>query len=159
LLDFGARPKNLFGVDLLHDQIEEARTLGPHLHFDVADARSLPFEDGAFDLVLAFTLFSSIQTREIRQVAADEMRRVLRPGGEALVYDFRVAGWTNPDTRAIGLKELRELFRNSEVEARRLTLAPPIARMLAPRSWLACELLGQVPLLRTHWLAMVRPTD
>ena len=52
-LQYGARPENLFGVDLLEDEINVARELAPHLHFEVADARQLPFEDGTMDLVLA----------------------------------------------------------------------------------------------------------
>src|SRR5829696_5922753 len=44
-LQYGAQPENLFGVDLLEDEVNVARELAPHLHFEVADARQLPFED------------------------------------------------------------------------------------------------------------------
>jgi SAM-dependent methyltransferase len=69
-LQYGARPENLFGVDLLEDEINNARELARHLHFEVADARQLPFEDGTMDLVLAFTLFSAIQSPSIREDVA-----------------------------------------------------------------------------------------
>lgn len=156
LLRFGARPQNLFGVDVLEREIEEARTIAPHMNFQVADAQCLPFHSGSFDLVLCLTVFSSIQSPAIRKLVADEMRRVLRPGGEALVYDFWVTGWANRDTRPIRLREIHRLFPNADIDARRMTLAPPLARRLG-RWRLTCELLGRVPMLRTHWLALVRP--
>jgi ubiquinone/menaquinone biosynthesis C-methylase UbiE len=105
--------------------------------------------------VLAFTLFSSITDAEKRKAVAAEIVRVLRPGGGLLWYDF----WTNPvnhDVEALGLGEVRRLFGREPVEAQRVTLAPPVARLLARHSRLLCELLAKLPLLRTHWLAFVR---
>jgi ubiquinone/menaquinone biosynthesis C-methylase UbiE len=157
LLRYGARPENLFGIDLLEHEIEEARRIAPHLHFEVSDARSLPFDDDSFDLLLASTLFSSIQNRGDRRLVAEEMLRVLRPAGAALVYDFWITSRVNPDTRPIRLQEIRELFPNCYVDSCRVTLAPPLARRLASRSWLACELLVRLPMLRTHRLALITP--
>lgn len=156
LLCYGARPENLFGIDLLEHEIAEARTLAPHLHFEVADAQSLPFEDGSFDLVIALTVFSAIQSRAIRQAVAEEMSRVLRPGGEVLMYDFWVRRRAHPEACPIRLREIRQLFPDSEIDERRVTLAPPLARSLAWSRPL-CELLALVPMLRTHWLAMITP--
>lgn len=156
LLDFiryGARPENLAGIDLLEDQIEVARRLGPHADFRVADATGIPFPDSTFDLALAFTSFSSMLPKP-REAVAAEIRRVLRPGGALLAYDFWVNP-PNPDNSAVRLGEIRRLFPGCDVDARRLTLAPPVARALASRSWLACALLAKVPILRTHWLAFI----
>ena len=116
----------------------------------------MPFPAQTFDLVLAFTFFTSIPDPAERAAVANEVRRVLRPAGALLWYDF----WINPlnrETRALGLSEIRRLFGREPVEARRVTLAPPLARMFASRSWLACEVLSKMPFLRTHWLAFVRP--
>ena len=49
--------------------------LGMRLRFAVADAGALPFEDAAFDLVAQLNLPSYF----------DEVARVLRPGGHAIV--------------------------------------------------------------------------
>jgi ubiquinone/menaquinone biosynthesis C-methylase UbiE len=155
LLSYGASPANLVGVDLRDVRISRARRLAPHLDYRVADAAALPFEDDAFDLALAFTLFSSVKDRGTRSRIAAEMLRVVRPEGAILWYDFWINP-TNPNVEALGLGEVRWLFGREPVEARRVTLAPPIARRLARRSWLACHLAATLPLLRTHWLALVR---
>jgi ubiquinone/menaquinone biosynthesis C-methylase UbiE len=154
-VSYGARPENLAGIDLLEERIECARRLSPHFDLKVANAAELPFPDGSFDLAVTFTLFSSIKDPELRKAVADEIVRVLRRGGALLWYDF----WTNPlnpDVEPLGLDEVRRLFGRNPAAARRETLAPPVARLLASRSWIACELLAKVPLLRTHWLALVR---
>jgi SAM-dependent methyltransferase len=152
---FGASPENLAGVDLLEDRIESARRLSPRFDLRVANAAALPFADRSFDLALTFTMFSSIRDHELRQAVADEIVRVVRPGGAVLWYDF----WTNPfnpDVEPLGLDEVRRLFGREPADARRETLTPPVARLLASRSWVACHLLAKLPLLRTHWLVLVR---
>ena len=95
---------------------------------------------GLVDLALSFTVFSSIMDSGLRAAVARDILRVLGPGGGLLWYDF----WTARRTRALealGLDEVHRLFGRDPVDKRRVTLAPPIARVLAPRSLLACELL------------------
>jgi ubiquinone/menaquinone biosynthesis C-methylase UbiE len=152
---FGLSPSNAVGVDTNDERIATARERFPQLDFRVANAAEMPFPDQTFDLVLAFTLFTSIPDPDERLAVADDVQRVLRPGGALLWYDYWINP-TNPKTRALGLAEIRRLFGCEPVEAQRVTLAPPLARMFASRSWFACELLSKVPPLRTHWLALVR---
>jgi len=154
----GARSENLAGVDLLQHEVERARALAPQIDFRVGDATGLPFEDRSFDLVTTFTTFSSMRADETRQAAAAEVRRVLRPGGAVLWYDFWVNP-RNPDVQALGMKDIERLFPGAEIDAKRVTLAPPIARRVAGVSWLACSILDAVPFLRTHWLALIRPPE
>jgi SAM-dependent methyltransferase len=152
---YGGSPNNLVGVDLLAERVAEAERLAPEMEFRVANAAELPFPDGDFDLALAFTMFSSITDAALRAAVAADMLRVLRPGGSVLWYDF----WINPvnaDVEGLRLAELKRLFGREPAEARRVTLAPPISRRLAPRSYLACELVQLIPFLRTHWLALLR---
>src|SRR5262245_54655605 len=152
----GARAENLAGVDLLAHEVEKARALAPHIDFRVGDGTELPFEDGSFDLVTTFTTFSSMRTDETRQATAAEILRVLRPGGAVLWYDFWVNP-RNPEVKALGMKDIQGLFPGARIDAKRVTLAPPIARRVAGVSWLACAVLDAVPFLRTHWLALIRP--
>jgi hypothetical protein len=84
-----------------------------------------------------------------------EIIRVLRPGGLVVSYDFRVAR-DRRNTRPLRAAELAGLFPGFKLDARRVTLIPPLARALAGRSWLLCELLEMIPLLRTHELVTLR---
>jgi ubiquinone/menaquinone biosynthesis C-methylase UbiE len=156
LLRYGAVAEDLHGIDLLPERVERARQLAPGAHIDVGDAQALAQADESFDLVLGFTLLSSVMDPEARQRVAGEMRRVTKRGGIVLVYDF----WTNPfnrDVRPVRQSELRELFAGSKVEFRRTTLAPPLLRLLvkAPGGWFACSALDMLPFLRTHYVAAV----
>ena len=155
LLRWGARPEHLAGIDLLPEAVAAAGAIHPDLHVACGNADALPFPDGAFDIVSQFTVFSSILDAELRGRIAVEMLRVLRPGGVALWYDFTVNP-RNRETRGIDRTELRRLFTGRPMCIRRVTLAPPLARLIVPRSWLAAELLERFPPLRTHLLATAR---
>ncbi len=91
-----ARPDaRLTGVDLAPDMIERTRAnlspLGERATALVGDARDLPFEDGAFDLVVA-TL--TLHHWSDPAAGGAELRRVVRPGGRIRVYDVRSAPFT-----------------------------------------------------------------
>ena len=156
LLRWGAPPEQLAGVDVLPEATAAVQRVHPALAVLQATADALPFADASFDLVSQFTMFSSILDEAVRRRAADEMLRVLCPGGLVLWYDFTVNP-TNRDTHGIGRREAAALFPGCRIESRRVTLAPPLARLVAPRSWPAAEALESVPLLRTHLLMTVRP--
>ncbi len=81
---------------------------------------------------------------------------VLQSDGIILWYDYFISKPTNPDTRGVRQKEIKGLFPNCTFDFHRITLAPPIARLLAPYSWLACYLLEKVLWLRTHYLVIIR---
>ncbi|HKX26243.1 MAG TPA: methyltransferase domain-containing protein [Blastocatellia bacterium] len=155
-LSYGATPRLLHGAELLPWRISEAKAAAPHLPLVNGDGRSLPYPDGCFDIVAQFTVFSSILNDEGRQQLAREMRRVLRTDGVIVWYDF----WFNPlnaQTRGLRRAEIRRLFPGCRYLFRRITLVPPLARYLAPHSWIACYLLERIGLFNTHYLAMIRP--
>lgn len=159
LIRWGAAPARLHGCDLLSDRTDSARQRLPSSTLlAVADGGSLPYPSSRFDLVLQFTVFTSVLEGALRYRIAQEMWRVLRPGGAVLSYDFRFQG-RNPAVRAIHPREMRELFPEGEFIHQRVTLAPPIARRLARWSWLACEMLHVIPWLRTHDLVLVRKLE
>jgi len=52
LLELGAPPSMLVGVELLPDRVAAARAAYPQLEFHAANAEHMDFPDAAFDLVL-----------------------------------------------------------------------------------------------------------
>ncbi len=156
-LDYGALPANLSGIDLLPQRIEQARALNRDIDWRVGSAHHLPYPDASFDVVMSFVVFSSILSAPLCQQIADEMWRVLKPGGLILCHDFIYGNPRNPAVRGVSPGEFRRLFQRpgARYAWRRVTLAPPISRMLAPRAnWLA-DALERAKLFNTHMLAAV----
>ncbi len=65
---------------------ENARRAGVTLEVAHGDAAHMPYGDGSFDCVVCSAAFKNF-TDPVG--ALDEMHRVLRPGGEASIYDLR----------------------------------------------------------------------
>jgi SAM-dependent methyltransferase len=102
-------------------------------------------------------VFSSILDAPARQALAQEMLRVLKPGGYVFVYDFRISHPQNPDTTGIRKAEIRRLFPGLPFQVHSLTLAPPLARRLAPLSPVLAHILeAWCPFLRTHALYLLQ---
>ncbi len=155
-LAHGATLSHLYGVDLLPDRVQDAGQILPALQLACANGQRLPYPRQSFDLVMQYTVFSSILSDPIKQDLATEMIRVLRPGGLILWYDFWLNP-TNPQTRGIRPAEIRRLFAGCQVELHKITLAPPIARRLVPISWLLCAALEKLGLFNTHYFAAIQP--
>ena len=51
----------------------------------VADAGHLPFEDESFDWAISVATYHHVKGKTKRQAALNELRRVLKPGGEAFI--------------------------------------------------------------------------
>jgi len=80
----------LVAVDLSEDMLavvtaEAAKRSIKQLHTQAARAESLPFDDGAFDIVA--TRFSAHHWYDVRAGLA-EARRVLKPGGKLVIVDI-----------------------------------------------------------------------
>ena len=157
-VQWGARPENVVGIDLLQDRIVEARRLcAAAIHIDNGQAAELPFADGTFDLVFQSTVFTSILNPVLRRQVAFEMLRVVKRDGLMAWYDFHADNPRNPDVRGVKKREIHQLFPACDIDLRRITVAPPLLRLLAPYSWLGCYLLGQCSWACTHYLGAIRP--
>ena len=92
---------SVIGIDLAPGMIEKARSRAAekglkNIGFQEADAESLPFGDGSFDVVLCH--LGMIHFTD-RAKALEEMWRVLKLGG-----DLAISVWSTPDrTRVIGI--------------------------------------------------------
>ena len=154
---WGATPGNLVGIDLLEDRIAQARRLAPPaMRLEIGSAAALPFEDAAFDIAVQSLVLTSVTDPDVRARIAAEMIRVVRPGGLILSYDYHVDNPANRDVRALTAADLRRLFGGCDIARRRVTLAPPVARFVAPRSRALYALLAAIPLMKTHYVAAIR---
>ncbi len=74
---------SVVGVDLSPGMIEKARSASPNgIQWLTADAESLPFLSGTFDLIFSNLM---IQWCQHPQAVLDQCRRLLRPGGRLAV--------------------------------------------------------------------------
>jgi SAM-dependent methyltransferase len=84
-----------------------ADELGARVSFVSADGRHLPFADATFDVVFSYSVFQHWSKPHVRQAVA-EIRRVLRPGGQALVQITNQHGAYGLAKRWLERRGLRE---------------------------------------------------
>jgi SAM-dependent methyltransferase len=79
----------LYGVDFSPEMLRLAHKYSKKYDFDVAlslaDIRHLPYLDDAFDWAISVATYHHIEGKMKRQKALSELRRVLKPGGEAFI--------------------------------------------------------------------------
>ena len=156
LLRLGFAPQHLSGVELLPERYTQARHVLPAaLVLHAGDALQLDLPEGSQDAVFASTVFSSLLDDVFQQRLAAAMWRWVQPGGGVLWYDFTVDNPRNADVRGVPLARVRALFPEGRVQARRITLAPPIARAVTRVHPALYTLLNALPPLRTHVLAWI----
>lgn len=152
LLRLGLMPAHLTGIELLPERLAAARAALPEgVRLLAGDASAAVVAPASQDLVLQSTVFSSILDDALQQRVAEAMWRWLKPGGAVVWYDFTVNNPRNPDVRGVPLRRVRQLFPQGRFTARRVTLAPPLARALPA----AYGLFNLVPWLRTHRLVLI----
>ncbi len=152
----GFNPSLLVGNELLEDRVAIARRRLPEVtHVVGGDALTINFKNKQFDIVYQSTVFTSLLDPEFQQRLADTMWGLTKPGGGVLWYDFVFDNPRNPDVRKVTARRIAELFPAGRIDARRITLAPPLGRM-------ACRLypglygwLNRIPWLRTHLLCWI----
>ena len=78
------------GLDISHTFVgiarENARQAGVSVDFQQGDVSSMPFGEGSFDLIICQAAFKNFSRPG---KAIDEMHRVLRDGGTAVIQDLR----------------------------------------------------------------------
>ena len=157
LLRLGFAPDRLAGIELLPERFAQARAVLPQaLRLIEGDALQVDVAEASQDIVFVSTVFSSLLDDAFQQRLAAAMWRWTRPGGAVLWYDFTVDNPRNPDVRGVPLRRVRMLFpQAAAVDARRVTLAPPVARAVCRVHPSLYTALNALPLLRTHLLAWV----
>lgn len=159
LLDFlrlGFNPENLVGNEFLEERIAAARRRLPSgVRLIPGDACQIEPSEGLFDVVLQSIVFTSILDISFQQKLADSMWALTKPRGGVLWYDFIYNNPKNPDVRGVPVRRIRELFPQGRMRYWRLTLAPPISRLVTRvHPWLY-HCFNVFPFLRTHVLAWI----
>jgi ubiquinone/menaquinone biosynthesis C-methylase UbiE len=89
-IELAKRGLQVRAVDISKTFVEIARrnaaAEGVEAQFDLGNAAALPMEDGSMDFVVCRAAFKNF-TEPVKGLA--EFRRVLRPGGQALLIDMR----------------------------------------------------------------------
>ena len=156
LLRLGALPEHLTGLELLPERHAAARHALPAASTVwLGDATQASVAPGSQDIVLQSTVFSSLLDDAFQQRLASAMWQWLKPGGAVLWYDFTVDNPRNPDVRGVPLARVRQLFGQGQVQADRVTLAPPLARLVCRWHPGLYRVFNALPLLRTHLLAWI----
>jgi SAM-dependent methyltransferase len=157
LRNHGAQPEHLVGVDIQPDRIARARKLYPDLTFVEATGECLPFpDDTRFDVIIAFTVFSSILDPGIAQRVATELTSALAAGGVIIWYDIRYPNPANPNLRPMPLLRVRQLFPLLDDELKSLTLLPPLAERLGSWTEVLYPKLAALPPLRSHYFGLLK---
>lgn len=170
-VQFARNGARLSGIDLTDAAVElvQKRLALEHLEADVrvGDAEELPFADASFDLVYSWgVLHHTPDTRK----AVEEVRRVVRPGGEARIMLYSRRSWVayglwaryalavgkpqrslaevvanhmeSPGTKAYTSAELHDLFSSfGSIELHRF-VTPYDRRVAGPVARLAGSRLG-----------------
>lgn len=154
----GVPADNLFGVDLLPDRIAKARERFPNFTFIDGNAEKLEFPDQWFDVVSVFTVFSSILDGEMAKNVARSITRILAADGVVVWYDMRYPNPWNSNVKMMTKAGIRELFPSFKLQLQPLTLVPPLARHLGRFTESAYPRLAAIPILRSHYLGLLRAT-
>jgi SAM-dependent methyltransferase len=156
-LRLGFRPDALVGTELQPDRIAAARSQLPAaVSLLSGDASQVDLPAASFDVVFQSLVFSSILDDQLQEELARKMWELTRPGGGVLWYDFTWNNPRNPDVRGVPISRVQQLFPHAQPSIRRVTLAPPLARLVTSVHPAMYSLFNCLPLVRTHvlcWLA------
>ncbi len=152
---WGVSGRRLFGTDLDPSRLFRSVRRFPAANHVVADGATLPWMEESFELIVLSTVLSSVLDPEHRSAVCREAVRVLAPQGAIVVSDFGIGNPSNRAVVGIHRSALSALFPGAQILSRRVGLAPPLLRVVAPFSWWAAQTLSLLPWLRTHWVAVI----
>ena len=155
----------LSGIDVSSACIEVAKARNPLVDYRTYDGARLPYDDETFDLVFTICVMHHVPPKMWQGFTA-ELRRVLRPGRLAVVFEHNPL---NPFTRHVVNNcpfdrdavllwpgRLRALFHEagfSQVRTRSILTVPPRGGGLKRLD----RMLGVLPLGAQYYLTAIRP--
>ncbi|MBS1815583.1 MAG: class I SAM-dependent methyltransferase [Acidobacteria bacterium] len=90
------------------------------------DVRKLSFADATFDVVVSNLCLHNISSREGRHAAIEDIVRVLKPGGQAILSDYRHTGEYAKAMRAAGMYIVKRRINP-------VTTFPPLTYIVATK--------------------------
>jgi SAM-dependent methyltransferase len=133
LVELGARPENLVGIDLSPERIAVAKSRNPSIHWVHYSGGSLPFESESFDMVMQVLVFSSILEEDFRTALAREMSRNLKENGYVVWLDLIHS--SSNRLASFSMQDVLRYFPGQEVVYQDL-VHPLYFRRLHRYSWL-----------------------
>lgn len=134
LLRLGFEQKQMSGVDISPERIQQARKALPLADFRCEGADAMSYSDNSFDLVLESTMFVLLPDAMARKIARD-MIRVTKPGGYLMLIDWRYSRPGSDVYSAMSKRRVAELFdaagATSLVARESGALVPPVGRVLS----------------------------
>jgi ubiquinone/menaquinone biosynthesis C-methylase UbiE len=159
LMQWGALPRNLFGIDLVANPIEWAKR-SPEIRFTQGNAEHLDFDNNSFDLILLFTVFLNFLDNSMARNVAEEVKRVLKPRGAVVWYDLRYNNPFNHNVRGVPKVKIQMLFPNFTLRLRTVTVVPQLARRLGRATPILYPMLSSLPFIRSHYAGiLVKPAE
>ena len=155
-LKLGAKEKNIHGIDIREERVVEAKENFINSNISVMDARKLNYPDEYFDIIIIFTLLSSILSTKYRIQISKEINRLLKPNGYVLYYDFRYGNPFNRNVRKVSYQDIEQIFPKMNKKLRLITLLPPFARILKGPAIKLYPYLSKFSLLKTHYLGLFK---
>ncbi len=152
----GIKDKNIFGIDIRSERLKLTKRKYPHSNIITMNATNITFENDTFDFITVFTLFSSIINPDIRKSIAKEIIRILKPGGFILFYDVRYNNPFNKNLVAIRIREIKRLFPKMQFKVDRVTILPPLVRMLGKANSYLYKYLSSINFLNTHYFIKIK---
>jgi ubiquinone/menaquinone biosynthesis C-methylase UbiE len=150
----GVEKADLWGVDLFSRPLRLFRSHHPEVHLSQQDGAHLAFGPRSFDVVVLFTVMSSIKDEGMRRRVVAETARVLKPEGLVLWYELRFRNPRNPDVMGLDRASVTDLFSDFDCRFQSATLLPPVARRLGPLARSLYRWLVAIPWLRSHYVGV-----
>ena len=157
LIKLGALPERLSGSDIIDSRVEAAQhRLPAAVKLFTEDSSEKGLKNNSFDLILQFTVFSSILSDKMQAELAANLVQSLKDDGYILWYDFLYNNPNNPNVRGCSKSKVQKLFPDSKIIFKKVTLAPPLGRAFVRHFPLFYPILNTFSFLRTHIFALIK---
>ncbi|MBI4375229.1 MAG: class I SAM-dependent methyltransferase [Elusimicrobia bacterium] len=151
----GFTVSQLHGIEQQEARVQVGKEVLPILDIQRGDAAHLPYEAESFDIVSEQFCFCHIPDETIKPKIAGEMLRVLRPGGFAMILDWRFRS-PRHQIYGLGVRRIQELFGLPVVGRFPAQLWPQVGRPLSQYMPSLYPLARRIPFLTGSWITLLK---